>query len=73
MTYRYQGRNGYTGVMYGKSSLSVYDPQGREVLHTGRRASDEPKDLRNIVKGMPELLEMLRGRKIIKEVADHER
>lgn len=29
--------DGYTAILYGKSSLSVCDPDGREVFHTGAR------------------------------------
>ena len=34
---KYTSKNGYTGVMYGESSLVILDENGKEVFHTGSR------------------------------------
>ena len=34
---KYESENGYTGILYGESSLSVFDSNGKERLHTGSR------------------------------------
>ena len=34
---KYTSKNGYTGVMYGKSSLAILNENGKEVFHTGFR------------------------------------
>lgn len=46
--------NGYTGVLYGKSSLSVRF-NGREVLHTGSRNVDTSEVLYELLERMPEI------------------
>lgn len=32
---KYTSENGYTGVLYGKSSFAIHDSSGKMVLHTG--------------------------------------
>ena len=58
MQIRYTSANGYTGVMYGKSSLSVYGPDGKEVLHTGDRNGNTMEELKQVVEVMPEYVRM---------------
>ena len=58
----YTSENGYTGVMYGKSSFAIYDKDGKEVLHTGSRAFNTEEELKKQVDGFPEFLEMLKRR-----------
>lgn len=55
---RYASANGYTGVLYGKSSLSVYGPDGKEVLHTGARNVNTLEELKHVVEGMQEFVRM---------------
>lgn len=53
----YKSNNGYTGRMYGKSSLSIYESEsGEEVFHTGFRKCNNLKDLRKQVEEFPKLL-----------------
>jgi hypothetical protein len=59
---KYTSENGYTGVMYGKSSFAIYDKDGKEVLHTGSRAFNTEEELKKQVDGFPEFLEMLKRR-----------
>lgn len=52
--------NGYSGILYGKSSMVIfYD--GEEVLHTGFRNENikTKEDLYKELEGMPEFLKML--------------
>ncbi len=53
-------RNGYSGVLYGDSSVSIFDPQGNEVLHTGFRSIHAMEKLRATVDKADKLLEMFR-------------
>ena len=57
---KYRSPNGYTGVLYGKSSMAIYDPQGREVLHTGFRAVNTREELKALVDRQPEFETMLK-------------
>lgn len=56
----YRSDNGYSGVLYGKSSMKIYGPDGKEVLHTYFRAVNTLQELKEIVDTMPEFLEKLR-------------
>ena len=51
----------YTGVLYGVSSMAIYDKDGHEVLHTGFRGEhlQTKEDLIEYLKGVPKLLEMI--------------
>ena len=40
-TMTYESDNGYTGIMFGRSSCRIVDQKtGREVFHTGNRPTD---------------------------------
>lgn len=45
--------NGYKGIMYGESSFSIYDPYGREVLHTDHRDFEDIQSLVDAVDYFP--------------------
>ena len=55
----YTSENGYTGVMYSKSSFIVYNPDNEEVFHTGFRTFDTFEELREQVDTFPEFYDML--------------
>lgn len=56
----YKSNNGYTGRMYGKSSLAIYETaSGKEVFHTGFRRCNDLKELQEQVDGFPEFLAAL--------------
>ena len=57
----YKSENGYTGVLYGKSSFSIKDSEGNTVFHTGFRNIHSAEELKNEVDGFPVFLEYLRG------------
>lgn len=42
---KYTSKNGYTGVMYGNSSLVILDENGKEVFHTGSRNCNTYEEL----------------------------
>lgn len=52
--------NGYTGVLYGKSSLSVR-LNDKEILHTGSRNINTSEELYALLEGVPEMMEKLRN------------
>ncbi len=56
---KYTSDNGYTGVMYGKSSFAIFDKNGKEVLHTGSRSFNTYKELVKQVDTYPEFRAML--------------
>lgn len=49
----YKSSNGYTGLLYGKSSLSIYDADDNEVMHTGSRSINTFKELVKFVDEFP--------------------
>lgn len=57
----YTSANGFRGVLYGRSSMIVFAPEGNEVFHTGFRAFDTREELIEFVDEMPEFLRMLKG------------
>ena len=56
---KYTSPNGYTGILYGKSSFKILDEQGKMVFHTGSRAINTEAGLIAQVESFPELLELL--------------
>lgn len=59
-TIKYTSDNGYTGVLYGQSSMSIYNPDGIESMHTGRRNINTYEELVRVVDEHPKFMEMLR-------------
>ena len=59
-TIKYTSDNGYTGVLYGQSSLAIYNPDGTESMHTGYRNINTYDELVKIVDEHPKFIEMLR-------------
>lgn len=57
----YESQNGYSGILYGKNSMTILDPDGKEVLHTSFRAVDTPEELKALVDSMPGFLKLLKG------------
>lgn len=56
---KYKHENGYTGVLYGRSSLAVYDADGHEVMHTGSRNINTLEELKELLDGYPEFRKMI--------------
>ena len=55
----YTSDNGYTGRLYGKSSLIIFNPDGTESMHTGSRNINTREELVKIVDKHPKFIEML--------------
>ena len=60
-TIEYTSANGYKGVLYGRSSLVIYNPDGTMSLHTGRRSINSYEELVKLVDDHPSFIEMLRS------------
>lgn len=60
-TIKYTSKNGYTGVLYGKSSFVIYNSDGKEMMHTGFRKINTYEKLVEEVETFPEILEILRN------------
>lgn len=58
----YTSPNGYRGVLYGKSSMVIYDRNGVECLHTSSRTPNTLEELQEFVDGFEEFLESLEER-----------
>lgn len=52
-------QNGYSAILYGEKSMSIYNPEGREVLHTFSRNANTEEEVLEHLETMPEFLEML--------------
>lgn len=60
--------NGYMGILYGKSSMSIYDKDGHECLHTGFRTPNTEEELYEVLEEMPRTMEIIA--EIIEEGVD---
>lgn len=60
--------NGYMGILYGKSSMSIYDEEGHEILHTGSRNINTKEELYELLEGMPKFVEIMADIVIEEEV-----
>ena len=56
---KYTSDNGYPGVLYGRSQLSIYDPEGHESLNTGFRNINTYEELVETVNEQPEFMKAL--------------
>lgn len=52
----YTGESGYRGVMYGKSSMVIYDRNGVERLHTSSRTPNTLEELKELVDGFEDFM-----------------
>ncbi len=53
--------NGYTGVLYGKNSMAIYDKDGKRCLHTNSRVPNTKSELYEALADMPKLMKVLNG------------
>ncbi len=56
---RYVSKNGYSGRLYGRSTLVIYDPDGKECFHTYSRKINTYKELVETVDTFPDFLKIL--------------
>lgn len=59
VTIEYTSSNGYRGVIYGKSSLIIWDTNGNMSMHTGSRNIETYDELVKVVDECPETLKLL--------------
>ena len=50
----YKHKNGYSAKLYGKSSMTIYRPDGTEFLHTGSRNVNTEPEVMSLLKEQPE-------------------
>lgn len=55
----YESENGYKGVLYGKSSMSIYDKDGNERLHTGFRNVNTLEELKEVVESAQKTMDLI--------------
>ena len=55
----YVSDNGYKGVLYGRTSFSIFDKDGKEVFHTGFRNINTYEELVKHIEGYPEFIKKL--------------
>lgn len=67
MTIKVEHENGFAGILYGKSSMAIYGPDGHEVLHTGSRNVNTKEELQEILAKMPDFVNKM------KEIIHNER
>lgn len=53
MTIKVTHPNGYVGVLYGRSSMAIYDKRGHEVMHTGFRNINTDIELYAVLDQVP--------------------
>lgn len=53
MVIKYKSENGYEGMLYGESSMVIYDPEGNEVFRSGFRTINTEAELKEFVDDMP--------------------
>ena len=58
-TIKYTSPNGYTGVLYGESSMIIYNPDGTESIHTGSRTPNTYEELVELVDNHPAFMKLL--------------
>ena len=51
--------NGYMGILYGKSSMTIYDKDGHEILHTGLRNPNTEEELYEVLEDMPRTMDII--------------
>ena len=66
-TIKYTSKNGYSGVLYGESSMSIYDKEGKEVLHTGQRNVNTYEELVDLIENFPDFRRRLK--KALQEIS----
>ncbi len=55
MSITYEHQNGFSAVLYGKSSMSIFKNK-KEVLHTGNRIVNTEKDVIDFLDKFPEFM-----------------
>lgn len=61
MTIKAKHPNGYFGILYGKSSMAIYDEFGHQILHTGFRNINTQDELYKILEDAPKLSKLAKA------------
>lgn len=64
--------NGYSGMLFGESSLAVFDNRMHEILHTGDRNIETAEDLYDMLEDIPGFVEMMQKINFDAELWDDE-
>lgn len=59
MVIKVEHPNGYMGVLYGKSSISIYDKDGHQCFHTCFRTPNTEEELYEVLEEMPRTMEII--------------
>ena len=59
-TIKYKHENGFTGVLYGESSLAIYDKNNKKVMHTGFRNINTKEELIELLDKYPDFYNKLK-------------
>lgn len=57
----YKHKNGYSAKLYGKSSMTIYRPDGTEFSHTGSRNVNTEAEVMQLLGKQQELEKILTG------------
>jgi len=57
----YFHKNGYKASLFGKSSMSIYDKDWKEVMHTGSRSCETEEQVMNVLENVPMMIEEMHG------------
>ena len=58
----YEHKNGYSAKLYGKSSMSIYRPDGKQCMHTGSRNVNTEEEVMKLLEEYPDFQEMLKSK-----------
>lgn len=58
MSVTYTHKNGFSAILYGKSSMSILK-NGKEVLHTGSRTVNTEKEVMELLEKQPEFMKAM--------------
>lgn len=58
MSVTYTHKNGFSAVLYGKSSMSILK-NGKEILHTGSRTVNTEKEVMKLLDKQPEFMKSM--------------
>ncbi len=64
----YESENGYKGILYGQTNMSIYMPHGYECLHTGLRNINTYEELKVYVDEYPDFLKEME--KVVAEIIE---
>lgn len=58
MSVTYTHKNGFSAILYGKSSMCILK-NGKEIMHTGSRSVNTEKEVMELLEKQPEFMELM--------------